>query len=149
MDPLVTDQTHGAIECARAFIDAIVWGAHTVVWELLSAEGRETVLAVAASRGLDRVTATRLRDGQCSSADQESFLRELTQGLRRDLRSVDLARVSLSDDARMLDDGTVAIDLLSPSQIPGTGAWAAGRIILGCGPDQVWRVDLLEPRVVP
>lgn len=149
MDTLVTPLPANPVECARAFLEAILWGAHTTVWELLSEEGRDTVLTVAASRGLDRVTASRIRDDQSDPADHDEFLRELTQGLRRDLRSVDLARVTPSAETNARSDDTVVVDLVTPSEIPGTENWPAGEVVVGLDPDGHWRVHRLEPRIVP
>ena len=149
MDPLVTPLPTSPVECARAFVDAILWGSHTTVWELLSKDGRDAVLAIAASRGLDRVTANRLRDDQSDPADREAFLRELMRGLRRDLRSVDLARVGPSAETSARDDGTVVVALVTPSDIPGTDDWPAGEVVVGIDADGHWRVHRLEPRIVP
>ena len=145
---MVTQPPADPVECARAFLEAILWGSHTTIWELLSEDGRDTVLTVAASRGLDRVTVNRIRDGQSDPVDHDVFLRELTQGLRRDLRSVDLARVA-PGRSHELDDGAVVVDLVTPSEIPGTEDWPAGQIVVGLDPAGRWRVRRLEPRVVP
>lgn len=129
---------------ARAFIDAIVWGEHTTLWELLSDEGRMAVLSVAVANGLDRVAAGRLHDDLADPVEREDFLRQLLAGLRRDLRSVDLDHVNV--EPALQPDGVAAVVGLSvPSDIPGTGPWSAGRVILSPG-DRGWRVDRLEPR---
>ena len=149
MDTLVRPDPTDPVECAQAFVEAILWGSHTTVWELLSDVGRDTVLTIAASRGLDRVTANRIRDGQSAPADRDLFLRELTQGLRRDLRSVDLARVTPNAETRARDDGTMVVDLMTPSELPGTEDWPAGEVVVGLDSEGRWRVHRLEPRIVP
>jgi hypothetical protein len=126
----------------------VVWGRHTEVWDLLSAGGRETVLGVAMTNGLDRVVAGRIRDGLADPADREVFLGRLLEGLRRDLRSVELDRLSLADGIERLGDGTVRFELVGPSDIPGTGPWSAGHLVLVFDGERGWRVDRLEPRLV-
>ena len=50
-----------AVETARSFLHAIVWGEHVTVWELLGAAARERVLASATRKGMDAVAASRAR----------------------------------------------------------------------------------------
>ncbi len=144
----MTSSPDDPVACARAFLEAVLWGAHTTVWDLLSKLGRDAVLAVAVDRGLDRVTASRLRQDQCGPADREAFLRELTHGLRRDFRHVDLTQVAPSTDIRTLDDGSVVVGLAAASEIPGTGAWPVGELTLGRVGDASWRVHRLQTRIV-
>ncbi len=154
MDPTVIGGGRGAsgedgpATRARAFLEAVVWGRHTEVWDLLSSGGREAVLRVAVVNGLDRVVAGRLRDGLADPADRQIFLGRLLEGLRRDLRSVELDRLGLAGRFERLDDGTVRIELVGPSTIPGTGPWSAGHLVLVHDGERGWRVERLEPRLV-
>jgi len=135
-----------AAERARAFIHAIVWAEHTTLWELLSEAGRTAALSVAVRNGLDRVVAGRIRDDLADPVERERFLQQLVVGLRRDLRSVELTELALGD-CSLGDDGTVAVELQTPSQLPGTGAWSAGRLVLSPDRERGWVVDRLEPRL--
>ena len=140
----------GLEACAQAFLDAVVWGRHTTIWDLLSTRGREAVLAVAVGQGMDRVAAGRLREGLADPAERDRFLGQLLEGLRRDLRSVDLDRLRLGASTDPPSGDEVTIELVVPSTIPGTGAWSAGQLVLGFDGDRGWRVDRLEPRrVIP
>ncbi|MDE0677657.1 MAG: hypothetical protein OXH42_10025 [Acidimicrobiaceae bacterium] len=136
-----------AAERAAAFIRAIVWAEHTVLWNLMSDAGRETALLVAVQNGLDRVAAGRMRDDLADPVERERLLRQLVDGLRRDLRSVELTELAIGECGLQSDDA-VAAELLSPSSLPGTDAWPAGRIILSHDPQRGWLVDRLEPRRV-
>ena len=146
MGAAVTGTAGGAAARARAFIHAIVWAEHTTLWDLLSDQGRTAALSVAMRNGLDRVVAGRIRDDLADPVERERFLQQLVGGLRRDLRSVELTALTLGE-CRAVDDGSVAVELLSPSQLPGIDAWPAGQLILSCDADRGWVVDRLEPRL--
>lgn len=135
-------------EAADRFLRAVVWGEHTRLWALLSPEGRAAALSVAVANGMDRVVAGRIRDGLADPVEFDDFLRQLLVGLRRDMRSVDLENVSVAGEARPgPEDGSVTVDLVTPSALPGTEAWPAGRLLLSCGSNGDWGVDRLEPRL--
>lgn len=138
----------GAAEAADRFLRAVVWGEHTRLWALLSPEGRTAALSVAVANGMDRVVAGRIRDGLADPVEFDDFLRQLLVGLRRDMRSVDLENVTLAGEPRPgPEDGSVIVELVTPSALPGTEAWPAGRLVLSPGPEGDWGVDRLEPRL--
>ena len=124
----------------------MVWAEHTTLWDLLSDDGRGTALSVAMRNGLDRVVAGRIRDNLADPVERERFLQQLVAGLRRDLRSVELTELAIGD-LRGGTDGTVTVELLSPSKVPNIESWPAGRLILSCDTDRRWAVDRLEPRL--
>ena len=146
MGPAVTGADDDAVGRARAFVHAIVWAEHTTLWDLLSDDGRAAALSVAIRNGLDRVVAGRIRDGVADPVEQERFLHQLVGGLRRDLRSVELTELTVGLWIPQ-DGGTVGVELLTPSQLPGTDAWPAGRLVLSREPGRGWVVDRLEPRL--
>ena len=135
--------TGSPTDVASRFIEAIAWGEHTVVWELLSTVGRATAVSVALTNGLDRVVAARITDGVADPVEFDEFLRQLLHGLRRDLRSVDVAEIRVG--ACQVADGSATAHLSTPSAIPGTEAWAAGRIRLTAEESGSWAIDRLEP----
>ncbi len=138
----------GPATAADAFVHAVVWGEHTVVWELLSSAGRTTALRVAQRNGMDRVAAGRIRDGLADPEEMEEFLRQLLAGVRRDLRSVDLGELKVGAvESDRADTGQATAHLVVPSIIPGADVWSAGRLVLSCVDKGRWRVDSLEPRV--
>ena len=156
MGAAMTGAEPDAAERARAFVHAIVWAEHTTLWDLLSGEGRTAALSVAVRNGLDRVVAGRIHDDLADPLELQRFLQQLVEGLRRDLRSVELTELTVSDDSRHDDSrhddgtsngGTVAVELLTPSQLPGIDAWPAGRLVLSHDPERGWLVDRLEPRL--
>ncbi|NNE12554.1 MAG: hypothetical protein HKN41_09980 [Ilumatobacter sp.] len=131
------------VDVAARFVEAIAWGEHTVVWELLSPTGRSTAVSVALARGLDRVIASRIVDNVADPAELDEFLRRLLHGLRRDLRSVDVAEIKVV--ACDVDDRSAIAHLITPSTIPGTDAWAAGRVVMAADDAGRWAIDRLEP----
>lgn len=132
-------------EVARRFVRAIARGEHTLIWELLAPEARERAIRVAVGNGLDRVRAQRLRDGMSDPEELDDFLRHLLGGLRRDLRSVEVDRLVVGQHPQRHEDGSVAVDLHSPSAIPGTGDWPAGVLYLREQAPGCWLVARLEP----
>ena len=136
-----------AVDAANTFVHAIQWGEHTTVWALLSESGRAIALSVASSNGLDRVTASRIRDGVSDPMALDEFLSRLLGGIRRDLRSVDIDDLE-TGDVRVTDDGDAAtVELTNPSTIPGTPPWSAGHLELSVDADGSWLIDRLVPRV--
>lgn len=137
-----------AVDAANTFVHAIQWGEHTTVWSLLSESGRAIALSVASSNGLDRVTASRIRDDVSDPMALDEFLSRLLGGIRRDLRSVDIDELE-TGDVRVTDDGDAAtVELTNPSAIPGTLPWSAGHLELSIDANGRWLVDRLVPRLV-
>ena len=142
----MSESPDDAVDAATAFIHAIVWAEHTTLWDLLSDEGRAAALSVAVRNGLDRVVAGRILDGLADPVERDRFLQELVGGLRRDLRSVELTELGVGERGRAGDDA-VAVDLRTPSQLPGTDWWPAGRLVLSHDSSRGWVVDRLEPKL--
>lgn len=139
----------GARAAAESFVHAVVWGEHTVLWDLLSDQGRATALAVARRNGLDRVVASRIQDDLADPSELDDFLGQLLEGVRRDLRSVDtneirVAEVSMTGTG--MGTANAVATLVVPSLLPGPD-WAAGHLDLRCDAGGRWRVDRLEPRL--
>lgn len=134
-----------ATSVARTFIEAIAWGEHRRVWELLGPEGRKTVLRVAVKNGMDEALAARLRDGTAGPGETEEFLAELLNGLRADLAGNDLDSLEYSaDDDERSDQVRVLLTapvppLLGPVGLP-VGSLELARH------DGQWLVERLTPR---
>lgn len=138
-----SDSGSSPADVASRFVDAIAWGEHTVVWDLLSGVGRAIAVSVALANGLDRVVAARITDGVADPVELDEFLRQLLHGLRRDLRSVEVAEIRI--DACVVTDGSATVHLSTPSAIPATEGWAAGRVQLTLDEDGSWAIDRFEP----
>ncbi len=132
---------------AKGFVDAIAWGEHHRVWDLLSAEGRRTVLRVGAARGMDEALVARLRDGTAATAEREEFLSDLVKGLRADLAGNDIDAVEAElDTPPDADPGTARVMLVAPLppvlNLPGLPVAA---VELSEEAEE-WRVERIIPR---
>lgn len=142
------DNGADALETARAFIDAVTWGEHHRIWELLAEEGRVTVLRVAATRGMDQELATRLRDGAATAAEQEEFLADLLNGLRADLAGNDLDNLEYSIEAEPEPvQGRARVGLVAPLPEPLAigGDLPVGSLEM-VHENGGWRVERLVPQ---
>ena len=135
-----------APERAKAFLDAVAWGEHLKVWELLSEEGRSTVLRVGAARGMDEGLAARLRDGTAATAEQDEFLADLVNGLRADLAGNDLDALEAELDAEVPEPDRARVILVAPLpevlNLPGLPVATVDMT----EEDGGWRVDRLIAR---
>ena len=82
---------------AKRFVDAVVWGEHFFVWDLLSTTGRDTVLATATARGMASELADRLRSGTAPAGERDAYLVDLVNGLRAELAGSDVDRLVYED----------------------------------------------------
>lgn len=141
-----------AFAVARSFVDAIVWGDHLRVWELLGPQAREHVLRGASRKGLDAVAAERARQETWARGEADVFLTALLQGLRVDLSGADLDRIVVVEVPVREADGSLRFELECPSNLPaaltGGANWAAGAVVVSpieSSPPS-WRVMRLVPR---
>jgi hypothetical protein len=133
---------------AARFVEAVAWGEHLRVWELFSAEARRVVLRVAVTRGMDERLAARLRDDTAAHSERDTFLTDLINGLRADLRGSDLDSLDFQADP---DFGQPDLDrarimLMAPLISAALGAplpVASIELIREAGE---WRVEHLLPR---
>ena len=147
-DQPTTDEIAGggdATLAARTFIEAIAWGEHRKVWEMLGPEGRKTVLRIAVKNGMDEAMAARLRDGTSGSTESEEFLGELVDGLRADLAGNNLDDLEFAADAEHAP-GQVRVVLTAPvPPLLGPVGLPVGSLELS-SIDGEWRVERLTPR---
>jgi hypothetical protein len=102
------------VDTTREFVDAVVWGEHKKVWELLGIEARTTVLKVASNRGMDEALVARLRDGTASEPEEHEFLADLITGLRADLSGNDLDALEYEEDAEPPEPGRARVVITVP-----------------------------------
>ena len=131
-------------ETARAFVDAVIWGEHNVVWELLGLEARTTVLKVAVSRGMDEALAARLRDGTASGPEREEFLADLVNGLRNDLAGNDLDNLEFEMDTSRNEPGRARVVVQAPLN-PMLGGYLPAASVDLADEAGSWKVDRLLP----
>jgi hypothetical protein len=139
------------VETAREFVDAVVWGDHLKVWELLGLEGRTTVLKVASNRGMDEALMARLRDGTASVAERDEFLTDLVNGLRADLSGNDLDSLEYEEDAEPPEPGRARVVVSVPVAVGFGGNLPVASVELATEPstngEAEWRIERLVPQV--
>ena len=130
----------GATKAAALFIDAVVWGEHHKVWELIGAQGRDEVLEVAIKRGMDEGLANRLRAGTGSPSETNEFLADLVNGLRSELAGNDLDRVTFELDAAKSDSDRANVVMHVPLHPNLGGTLPIGTLELSSDGTS-WRVE--------
>lgn len=133
-------------ETARQFVDAVAWGEHRTVWDLLAVEGRTVVLNVAKKRGMDDTLVARLRDGTASDGEREEFLTDLVNGLRADLAGNDLDSLEFEPDASAAEPGRARVIVNVPLHATLGGVLPVATMDL-TAEDGHWKVERLVPRV--
>ena len=134
------------LETAREFVDAVVWGEHRKVWDLLGLEARTTVLKVASDRGMDDGLVARLRDSTASEAERDEFLADLITGLRADLAGNDLDALEYEEDAEPMEAGRARVVIMVPVAGGFGGNLPVGSVELATE-EAEWRIQRLVPQV--
>ncbi len=139
------------LETARAFVDAVVWGEHQKVWDLLGIEARTTVLKVASNRGMDEALVARLRDGTAAPAERDEFLADLINGLRADLAGNDLDALEYEEDTTAPEPDRARVVMSVPVAMGLGGNLPVGSVELAREPSTTgeaeWRIERLVPQV--
>ena len=135
-----------ALDTAREFVDAVVWGEHRKMWGLLGLEARTTVLKVASDRGMDEGLVARLRDGTASDAERDEFLGDLITGLRSDLAGNDLDALTYEEDPEPPEPGRARVVILVPVAMGLGGNLPVGSVELAIE-EAEWRIQRLVPQV--
>lgn len=137
-----------ALDTARRFVDAVAWGEHRTVWDLLGSEGRTTVLRIAVNRGMSEALSARLRDGTTAQGEEHEFLTDLVNGLRADLAGTDLDSLIFDVEPGPVEPGRLHVMLSSPVHANlGVAGLPVGTIEL-VETDDGWRVERLLPRAM-
>jgi hypothetical protein len=143
--------TSSALDIAREFVEAVVWGEHRKVWDLMGLEARTTVLKVAADRGMDEALGARLRDGTASDGERDEFLADLINGLRADLAGNDLDALEYEEDGTPQEAGRARVVILVPVAVGFGGNLPVGSVELAIesstAGEAEWRVQRLVPQV--
>lgn len=136
-------------EAARTFVQAIAWGEHHLVWDMLTADAQRLVIGIATSRGMPEPLAARLRDGTATTAELDQFRGDLINGFRADLLGNDVDTFEYEVDEVGMEPGTTRVVLIVPVPDPrlGSGLPAASLELRREGDDDSWHVERLVPRL--
>lgn len=137
------------IDTARAFVQAVAWGEHHVVWDMLTSEARRTVLTIATGRGMPEPLAARLRDGTATEAELDQFRGDLVNGFRADLLGTEIDTLEYEVDEAPLEPGTARVMLTVPVPNPmlGRSLPTATVELRQEDADGSWRVERLVRRL--
>lgn len=130
-----------ALATAQAFVEAVAWGEHLRVWELLGSEGRKTVLRVAVNHGMDEALAARLREATATTGERDEFLADLVAGLRADLAGNDLDSLQFSPDPAP-EPGRFRVGMSVPMPLLEVNGLPVGMVEM-TEDDGQWRVERL------
>ena len=145
-DASVTESEEGPEATARSFVEAITWGEHGKIWDLLGIEARTTIFKVATARGMDEGLAARLRDGTATGGEREEFLADLVNGLRADLAGNDLDALEYEVDGEPQEEGRARVVLNIPLPPAFGGYLPVGSVELATEGGK-WQVARLVPQV--
>ena len=134
------------VDTAREFVEAVVWGEHRKVWDLMGLEARTTVLKVASDRGMDEGLVARLRDSTASDAERDEFLADLITGLRADLAGNDLDALEYEEDPEPPEPGRARVVIMVPVAMGLGGNLPVGSVELAIE-EAEWRIQRLVPQV--
>ena len=145
---LSSEDLAGAQAAAERFLAAIDKSDHHAVWEHFSENAQAYVLNRAVDRGMDFDLMSSIRQGTASDEELETYYQELLEGLRRDLRGVDIGR--LTYEAKPEPETTrqvrvvylLEMDVAIGDQRPSI---PAGSVIMA-PEDGGWKVERLIPR---
>lgn len=134
-------------ETARTFVQAVAWGEHHLVWDMLSSEAHRVVMGIATSRGMPEPLAARLRDGTATQAELDQFRADLVNGFRADLLTVDVDTLEYDLVEDVLEPDTARVVLMVPVPDPLLGAGLpAASLELRQEADE-WRIERLISRL--
>lgn len=135
-------------EAAKVFVEAVIWGEHHVVWDMLSSEAQRVVMSIATSRGMPEPLAGRLRDGTATEAELDQFRSDLVNGFRADLMGTDVDTLEYEVEEALFAPGTARVVLVVPVPDPrlGSGLPTASLELRQEGGD-AWRVERMIPRL--
>ena len=132
------------LERSRAFIQAVAWGEHYTVWDLMSTEARRTVLRVATDRGMDDALAARLREGTATESERDEFLTDLVNGLRTELEGTDIDHLEYHADPAP-EAGRSTVIMAAPMPAGLSAGLPVGSVEL-VEENGKWLVERLLPR---
>ena len=134
-------------ETARTFVQAVAWGEHHVVWDMLSSEAQRVVMGIATSRGMPDALAARLRDGTATQAELDQFRSDLVNGFRADLLTVDVDTLEYDLVEDGLEPGMARVVLVVPVPDPLLGAGLPAASLELRQEDGNWRIERLISRL--
>jgi hypothetical protein len=136
------------LKAAERFFQALVRGDARGLWESFGEQARAYVLNIGLTRGMDFDLNSRLRQGTATDEEFEEFLGDFLEGVRRDLRGVDIHRLGFESEVEPEAPMLVRVTYLVTLGELGVGiatAVPAGSLIMVLE-DGDWKVERILPR---
>lgn len=143
----IPDEDAAAIRVAAdRFFDAVRRRDGDALWEAFSEGARAFVLNKAMEQGLDFDLATGLRDGTASEEERARYLANLVEGIRTDLRGVDLDNLTYELSREPESDQVRVRYLVEVAAGPDGGHRIPAGSLLVVAEEEGWRVHRVIPR---
>ncbi len=115
------------LKAAERFFQALAGDDARGLWDCFGEQARSYVLNVGLERGMDFDLNSRLRQGTATDQEFEEFMGDLLQGVRRDLRGVDIQRLAF--ESQVEPETTLRVRVtylvtLGEPRLPGHGPGA-------------------------
>jgi hypothetical protein len=136
------------LKAAERFFQALAAGDARGLWDCFGEQARAFVLNLGLKRGMDFDLNSRLRQGTASDQEFEEFIGDFLDGVRRDLRGVDIHRVAFESQVEPETSLRVRVTYLVTLGEPGVGiatAVPAGSLLMVLE-DGDWKVERIIPR---
>lgn len=133
---------------AERFLRAVDAGDRHGVWALFSDNARAYVLNRAVDKGMDFDLMSAIRQGTADEEDIESYLGDLVDGLRHDLRGVELTNLKFEAKPAGEPVGQVNVTYLLEMDVAigdRRPSIPAGSVVMAPEGDD-WKVERLVPR---
>lgn len=136
------------VEAAERFFEAV--GQHDLrgFWGRMSESARAYVLELALDRGMDFDLNSRLRQGTATDEEFDTYLDELLEGIKKDLRGVDLERLAFEAAPEPDVPGKVRVTYLTrmDAMLGDVQATLPAGSLMMTEEGGEWKVDRLVPR---
>ena len=136
------------LKAAERFFHALAGGDAGGLWDCFGEQARAFVLNLGLERGMDFDLNTRLRQGTATDEEFEEFIGDFLQGVRRDLRGVDIQQLAFESAVEPETTLRVRVTYLVTLGEPGIGivtAVPAGSLVMVLEHDD-WKVERIVPR---
>ena len=135
------------LKAAERFFQALAGGDARGLWDCFGEQARSYVLNIGLERGMEFDLNSRLRQGTATDQEFEEFTGDFLQGVRRDLRGVDIQRVAFESQVEPETTLRVRVTYLVTLGEPGVGiatAVPAGSLIMVLENGD-WKVERIIP----
>jgi hypothetical protein len=139
------------LKAAERFFQALARDEARWLWDCFGEQARSYVLSLGLERGMDFDLNSRLRQGTATDEEFEEFIGDFLQGVRRDLRGVDIQRLAFESQVEPETTLRVRVTYLVTLGEPGVGivtAVPAGSLIMVLEHGD-WKIERIVPRPGP